>query len=143
MKKTTLSDVIKAVNRAKLRQFIGRAQIETMWQACQGEEGEWFRNAFVELAAIIAEIPETYEQDGKGDQAKIHLHYFRGGCDWYITELDCDSDEGHIQAFGLANLGFGPELGYLSIPELLAAGAELDLHWTVQPIADVAKAREA
>jgi hypothetical protein len=149
--KTTLTDVINATNRAKLRQFINPAQIEVMWQSCQGEEGEWFRKTFLDLAGIITNMPETYDQEGKGDQARIYLHYFTGGCDWYITEKDfnaTDPDDesgliGHYQAFGVANLGYGPELGYISIPELLAAGAELDLHWTVQPIADVAKARAA
>jgi hypothetical protein len=35
---------------------------------------------------------------------------------------------------GAANLGYGAELGYISLPELLAAGAELDLHFTPRPL---------
>ena len=35
-----------------------------------------------------------------------------------------------MQAFGIADLGKGRELGYISIPELLENGAELDLYYT-------------
>ena len=46
-------------------------------------------------------------------------------------EQNADPDHaGQVQAFGIADLGMGPELGYISIPELLANGAELDLYYT-------------
>jgi hypothetical protein len=77
-------------------------------------------------------MPKTYEQDGLGQQAIAHLHYFTAGGDWYITERDTHPDQ--HQAFGAANLGYGAELGYISLPELLAAGAELDLHFTPRPL---------
>ena len=63
--------------------------------------------------------------------ALARLHYFTGGCDWWIVEKDADSDHaGQVQAFGVADLGMGAELGYISIPELLENGAELDLYFT-------------
>ena len=63
--------------------------------------------------------------------ALAHLHYFIGGCDWWIVEKDSDPDQaGQVQAFGIADLGMGAELGYISIPELLENGAELDLYYT-------------
>jgi hypothetical protein len=50
--------------------------------------------------------------------------YFTGGCDWWIVEKDSDPDHaGQAQAFGIADLGMGAELGYISIPELLENGA--------------------
>jgi len=31
----------------------------------------------------------------------------------------------------------GPELGYISIPELLEAGAELDFYWQQKTVAEI------
>ena len=86
-------------------------------------------------------MPKTYEQDGLGEEAVVHLHYFTGSADWWITEKDSDPDgEGQVQAFGLADLfQDGGELGYISLVEILAAGAELDLHWTPKPLAHARK----
>ena len=39
-----------------------------------------------------------------------------------------------MQALGLANLGYGGELGYISIQELIDAGVELDVYWTPKTI---------
>ena len=84
-------------------------------------------------------MPQTYEQDGKGDRAIVYLHYFYGGMDWYITEKDANQDgEGQRQAFGLVNLGYGAELGYINLAELCAQPRiELDLYWAPRPLADV------
>lgn len=47
------------------------------------------------------------------------------------------------QAFGVADLfGDGGELGYISIPEITAEGAELDFHWTPKTIAQVRSENE-
>lgn len=102
----------------------------------KGEEQQYFRDKVVELAKLIATMPKTYEQDGKGDQAVAYLHYFSPSGDWYITEKD--QDEEQHQAFGLANMG-EPELGYISIVELVKYGVELDLHWTPKTLAEVKK----
>jgi len=145
---TTLTQAADAIRRGTLRQFINPNQLDVIGNLCRGEEGEWFRSKLVSLANLIESMPETYEQDGKGDQAHIYLHYFTGGCNWYITEKDVSADDGegligHFQAFGVANLGHGPEMGYISLPEILAAGAELDLHWKICTIAEVDKAHAA
>jgi hypothetical protein len=126
-------DVLKA-----LEGFIGMSQLRCMIAGCRGEEGEYFREKLSEYADRVATMPQTYDQDGLGDQAVAHLHYFTGACDWYITERDVDTDgTGQVQAFGSANLGWGAELGYISIPELLQAGAELDLHFSPKPVGSV------
>ena len=44
------------------------------------------------------------------------------------------------QAFGLADLGMGAELGYISIVELLENGAELDLHFVPRTLEQIKKA---
>lgn len=122
-----------------LRPFLSRAQYLTLWQATRGEEGDWFKARTLEWALRVHDMPRTYAQDGLGDEAVAHLHYFIGGADWYITERDSDPDgAGQTQAFGLADLGMSfPELGYISIAEITAAGAELDLHWTPRTLAEV------
>ena len=65
----------------------------------------------------------------------VHLHYFTGSQDWYITERDT-SEEQH-QAFGLADFGDGGELGYISIAELIKHGVELDLYWKPRTLAEI------
>lgn len=125
---------------SSLRGFIGKSQLHTIDQGCWGEERQYFYDKLVEMAGIVTTMPETYEQDGLGDNAIAHLHYFKGSCDWYITEKDSETDGQH-QAFGLANLGYGGEIGYISIVELIELGVELDLHFTPCTLAEI-KARE-
>lgn len=119
-----------------LRGFIGRSQLSAIASACRGEECQFFFDKLVEMAALVHFMPKTYDQDGKGDEALVTLHYFTGGCDWWITEKDM-LEEQH-QAFGLADLGQGHrELGYISLVEILQAGAELDLYFTPRTLAAV------
>ncbi len=114
----------------ELGQFIGTTQRMTVLECFKGEEQEWFLDKVIELHQLITAMPKTYEQDGKGDKAMVYLHYFAGGqANAYITERDMESEQ--HQAFGLADLfGDGGELGYISLVEWLANGAELDFHFT-------------
>ena len=83
-------------------------------------------------------MPATYATESQGRAAVAYLHYFLGGADWWIVEKDSDPDSaGQIQAFGIADLGTGPELGYISIPELLEAGAEIDFYYAAQTVAEI------
>jgi len=128
---------------ATLGGFLSLAQYRTIGQAFRGEEGDWFMHKAIELADQVRAMPMTYQQDGLGDDAVVHLHYFLRGADWYITERDVDLDRaGQRQAFGLADLfGDGGELGYISIVDMIAAGAELDLHWTPRTLGEVKRER--
>lgn len=124
--------------------FMSRQQWQFVKQLACGEEKQFFYDKMVELANLIAGMPQTYDQDGAGDNAFAYLHYFKGGCDWYITEKDKGSDDDEPQdrgkqhqAFGLANLGYGPELGYISIQELLDNNVELDFHFSPKTIATI------
>ena len=133
-----------------LREFIGKNQLTCVASAMRGEERQYFYDKMVELADLIKAMPHTYQQEGKGEEAIVSLHYFIGGCDWFITEKDkgCADDlpgQSHAagcrsaqhQAFGWADLGDRQcaELGYISIVELLACGAELDFHFTPKTLA--------
>lgn len=130
MRKSVLA-TIEAV-----RPFIPRSQYLVMKSALRGEERGFFREAFRDLEKTIDSMPVTYGQDGKGEEAVIYLHYFYGGADWWITEKDIEG--GIDQAFGLVDLGHGPELGYISIRELVGmAGVNVDLHWEPKTIGQV------
>ncbi len=110
-----------------LRRFIAPAQIQAMIYGFRGEEKEFFAAKIAEYSDRFDAMPKTYEQEGKGDQAIVSLHYFKGACDWYITERDME--EVQQQAFGLADLGYGGELGYISIEEIIKLDVELDLYF--------------
>lgn len=113
--------------------FIGENQLQAIINGLKGEDTQYFVDKLTEYAKRIETMPKTYEQDGKGDQTIVYLHYFGPNCDWWITEKDVDTDnEGQIQAFGFAKFGYVAELGYISISELIQNNCELDLHF--QPI---------
>ena len=123
-----------------LRGFVPRVQLDTIGTLCRGEEGDFFRGKLIEYAKRVATMPKTYEQDGKGDDAVAYLHYFSGGCDWWITEKDMEAEQ--HQAFGLADLGYGGEVGYVSLIELCGiASIELDLHWTPKTLGEIKAGR--
>jgi hypothetical protein len=131
-----------AVNALKvLRGFIGPSQLHAVGRGCRGEEKQFFFDKMVELAHIVETMPKTYEQDGKGENTVVYLHYFAGGqASWWITEKDVGTPEepGQHQAFGLADLfGDGGELGYISIVEILANGGELDFHFTPETLKEI------
>ena len=118
--------------------FVPRAELRCIIAGFFGEEGQFFRDKINEFKARIEAMPVTYAQDGLGDQATVYLHYFKDGADWWIMEKDSDPDgEGQIQAFGYADLGYGAELGYISIEELVTDGIELDLYFTPATVAEL------
>lgn len=127
--------------------FMSRAQRGVLAEMLRGEEREFFADKIIEYADRINSMPETYGQDGKGQDAIVYLHYFGGSVDLWITEKDMgamrggDKDVEQIQAFGIANLyGTGikeGELGYINIQEAIDSGLELDLHWEPKAIKDI------
>lgn len=77
------------------------------------------------LNSVAKVTPKLYGQDGVKDKM-IYLHYFYANQDWYVTELDKSTGE----CFGYANLGYGAELGYMSISEFVSNGkVELDFYF--------------
>ena len=77
----------------------------------------------------ISNTPHLYAQDGKGMTAIVHLHYFYGGHDWFVTERNPEDN----MAFGYAVLNGDlemSELGYIDINALHKTGkVELDFHF--------------
>jgi hypothetical protein len=132
----TLKHALDAIK--KIGKFIPSRQLEFIGDLCRGEEKQFFFDKLCELEELICGMPQTYGQDGKGDDAIVYLHYFAGGAmNWWITEKD--SEPAQNQAFGLADLGYGGELGYISIMELCESKVELDLHWKPTRLGDIRK----
>ncbi|OXS89431.1 DUF2958 domain-containing protein [Pandoraea apista] len=128
---------LKVLTDTGMNRWMSEAQNKAVIAGLIGEEWQFFADKMKELAGVIAAMPKTYDQDGKGDEAVAHLHYFRGAGDWYITEKDMEGT-GTEQAFGLADLyGDGGELGYISIYELTEAGVELDFHFKPKTIGQI------
>ena len=128
----------------RVKPFLSRMQFFTMVELCQGEDGNHFLKTFIDLAQCIDTMPKTYEQDGLGEKALAHLHYFMGASDWFILEKDMEG--GTEQAFGYAILNGDvqcAELGYISIEEITRCGAELDLYFNALTLAAIKKQRRS
>lgn len=98
--------------------------------ANNSEEAQFFRQQFIDLAECIEVLPETYEQEGQGDDAIVYLHYFHQSSHWFIIEKDISG--GVKQAYGYAILNGDVDMaesGYISIEEITRWGAELDLNF--------------
>ena len=134
-----MSNMYSIAKLAILREFLSAAQTLALTELAMGVERAFYLDKIDEMVNVVQTMPVTYQQDNLGDEAVVHLHYFRGGADWFITEKDIDG--GIDQAFGFAELGFGHgELGYISIRELVANGVELDLHWTAKTLREAKEA---
>ena len=131
--KPTKEQILKAVQ--SVVPFLGSAQTRTLKQAMRGEERSWFETRMVEISNILKTLPDLGKTDGQGDSVMMQLHYFTSGADWYISELDTTT----LNAFGWVDLGYGGELGYISIKELLKNSAELDLHFEPTSLGSIKK----
>ena len=89
----------------------------------------------------LAKIPKIYETSYVALEDKlVYLHFFIGGCDWYIVEYD-----GEDLMFGYAILNGdieNGEWGYVSFNELKEVRINLmevdcDLHWKIVPAGKV------
>jgi hypothetical protein len=121
---------------AALKPYLCVSQLAVLSEGLGGEERGYFIDVIAQLTQTLATMPVTYEQGPLGDEALVHLHYFLNGCDWWITELDLEDQVS--QAFGMVQLnGYPPELGYISITELVSLGVEFDLHWQVQTLSQI------
>lgn len=118
----------------KVKMFLPKHQ----QQVIVGSEEHW--DIIKNLENIIEQIPGPYGQDGvPADDKIVYLHYFHGGCDWYITERDEWGIQ--YQMFGYANLGDDEmaEWGYVGVPELEDSRVELALFWKPCRFGDIGK----
>jgi len=94
----------------------------------------------------LAKIPKLYETEEVSLKEKlIYLHFFIGGCDWYIAEFD-----GHDRFWGFAILNNDfqmAEWGYASFKELkdikindcFEIDCELEEYFPVQKASEIDK----
>lgn len=138
---TTINTIPQATAAFQaLRGFISPAQMSAMADVCRSEEKQFMFDKLAALVDTTGTMPKTYETDGQGNAAVVFLHYFVKNCDFYITEKDMETEQ--HQAFGLADLGYGGELGYISIQDILKNGAELDLYWTPKTLQEIKREEE-
>jgi len=95
-------------------------------------------------------IPRLYETESVPTLDKlIHLHFFIGGCDWYIAEFD-----GEDTFFGFAILHGdldNAEWGYVSFEEIkslkiqgwLEVDCELEDFWQIRKAGEIDNIRKA
>ena len=94
----------------------------------------------------LAEIPKLYETENTPLKDKlIYLHFFIGGCDWYIAEFD---GEDLFWGFAILNNDLqNAEWGYISFSELRAIKlnglVEIDCEteevWQIRKASEIAK----
>lgn len=120
----------------KLSKFLPSTERNGLRECLMGEEGDYFADMLIELEGKISKIPNIYGQEKLGEDAIVHLHYFRGSIDSFITEVNPDdlNDCFGYQCLGDRQLA---ELGSISIPELINSGVELDLYWTPATLKEV------
>ena len=100
------------ITQTTLAKIVPRQQFQVML-----ESKEEYPYMIENIKEAYENIPPIYGQDGKGKNAVVWMHYFAGGSDWYITELDKKEN----RAFGYVILNGDvemSELGYISIDEL-------------------------
>ena len=101
----------------------------------RGDSDDVFEH-YENLIEGYREIPNLYFQDEKGKNAVVYLHYFYGGGDWYITELDKETNE----AYGYAILNGdtqNSEFGYMNLNELTNSYINLDLYWSFKTLNEI------
>lgn len=80
-------------------------------------------------------IKQVEDAKHSKDENIAYLHYFSGGSDWYINNID----ENNI-AFGYTMLNGDIEMaefGYIDINEITSLGVELDLYYEPAPFKEV------
>jgi hypothetical protein len=125
-----------------MKHFMPTQQRNVLADALRRSERVGIAEIILRVAGVIETMPKTYETDGQGGEAVVHLHYFRGSIDAWITEKDRGDggDMSQHQAFGKVSLGGGvdnAELGYVSISELIENNVELDLYWEPKTLGEL------
>jgi len=94
----------------------------------------------------LSKIPGLYQSEETPlAETVIHLHFFLGGCDWYIAEYD---GQDLFWGFAILNSDYqNAEWGYISFQELkdlktrhgFEIDCELDYAWTPKKAVEIPK----
>jgi hypothetical protein len=121
-----------------LRPYMSRGQMIVLTTASHGGEGIFALELFVKMASNVEAMPSVLVNGQDGANAEAHLHYFYGGSDWYILEKNWDGGVDRAYGFVVLNGDMqNAEYGYVDIGDLVARGANLDLYFKTQTIAEV------
>lgn len=115
--------------------FIPLTQARVIKELLGGEEGQHFRERLSTMNGYVQTLPKLHERQ---DEQLAALHFFSGGCDWYVTAAEFY--EGDLDVYGWANLGDPDcaEYGYLSLSELRRhPQVEIDLYFTPTPMSQI------
>jgi hypothetical protein len=123
----------QALGWLEARRLLPRGEFLALDQSLRGEEGLEIAETIKKVWQTFETMPKTYDTR-ELETTTAHLHYFTGSWDWWITEKDAEPEQ--AQAFGLVKSDLCPEgeMGYISLPEITQAGAELDLYFTPAPV---------
>ena len=114
-KKTALEQLSKVLTAG----FISPQQAKCIKSLLNSEEQDFFIEAVDRIYSIMQVMP-----------------YFTANTDFYITEKDIE--DGITQAFGLVSfVSDYTEIGYISIEEVIKAGAEIDLHFEPKTLGEI------
>jgi hypothetical protein len=80
------------------------------------ETPEAFEDEVKRLNALVSKIPDLGETDNM-PKHPLALHYFVGGCDWYVAEWD---REDTFFSYAILSDFHQSEWGYISRQELLS-----------------------
>ena len=129
------------------RKYRGKSGDEVAGNGCEEWYGDTYQNGVQPGPKKLAQFheifeltgtPKLYAQEGKGDEALVHVKLFdpTGSWTWFVTEFDPTENT----AFGLVN-GHETEVGYIDINELanirgrMGIGIEIDMHFKPQTLA--------
>jgi len=120
---------------------------EVAGNGCEEPYGDTYQNGvkpgpkklaqFIEVLQLTG-TPALYAQDGKGDEAMVHVKLFDPCGSWtcYLTEFSETAPDGCKNlAFGLVTGVGEPELGYVDLEEIsnvrgrMGIGIEIDMHF--------------
>jgi hypothetical protein len=126
MKRSTAKWIMNTIQCRTCCRRVDPAEVgnDFLCQACHahsvifpsGEVNRRRRGHIFLTSSLIRTIPPLYATEAVPLEDKVlHAHYFVGGCDWYIAELDPETGD----AFAHCDLGMGfPEWGYINLREL-------------------------
>lgn len=95
---------------------LGRETGKCIWGVIPEQNRNARGHEFYPPFADLAKIPELYATDEQPFEEKVcYIHYFTGGSDWYIAEIDPATG----LAFGWARINYPQgEWGYIHLVEL-------------------------
>jgi Protein of unknown function (DUF2958) len=126
MNRSTAKWIMNTIQCRKCRRRVDAAEVgnDFLCQECHvhsaifpsGEVNRRRRGHIFLTPDMIRTIPALYATENVSLEDKVlNAHYFVGGCDWYVAELDPETGD----TFAHCDLGMGfPEWGYVNLREL-------------------------